>query len=65
MSYYYSRKAYKEKCKIYSNRWKGYRVDQCTILMFEAFLEAAPNLLLQMYALEVNGWADDAWELGE
>ena len=55
----------KERKKQFSNRYIDADVDASMNSMLDAFLESAPQLVLQLCILEVNGWSQNTWEIGK
>ena len=59
----YKAKTPEDRATYYSKMVKE-DLDAMILRLFEAFLEAAPQLVLQVYILTLNG-LDDGWFLGK
>ena len=45
------------------SRWQEVNESSFFCMLLEAFVEAGPQLLLQLYVIDVSGWGDK-WNIG-
>ena len=51
------------ECEDYTNKWIKEKISSGFCMLLETLVEAGPQLLLQLYVMEVNGW-EDKWTIG-